>query len=180
MNRVCKIVDRIKDISLLQLLEMCYIFLIIYIAVDIGLKVNELEKYDVERLLNDVKTKYPNSHIRFQNIQIYGKDTYTIKQSVIAVSHSFYIRNNKLQPEGSNLLLMCSFIPVLVFVTLRQITNTVKIRELHKKKGTYYVLLIGCYLIGLFVFRDNALEKSFKKKTEYDMNHIDLTKYLKQ
>lgn len=195
MHNFSKIfIDRLKNITVFQLLLILFFAFVLYSIVDVFIKVQTHRNYDMEKLLADIQKRYPKSELTFQNIRI--EDNY-LKRHAYSTNNSyddtyyettyFYISNNQLKKEPSFLWVMYLFPSFLCLAIFHEDPRTLKIRKLNKVSTRTWFLVIGSFFISLFIVvssidkyeRKFLHHNTFKSETDAIVNQADLSNYKK-
>lgn len=185
-------IDRLKNITVFQLLLILFFAFVFYSTIDVFFKVQTHRNYDMEKLLTDIQRKYPKSELTFQNIRIESND---LKRHNFSDRYDdtyyettyFYIRNNQLKKEPNFLWVLFLF-PSFLFLTIfHEDPRTLKIRKLNKVSTQTWSWVIGCIFISFFIVIGSIdkYEKkylhynTFKNKTDAIVNQVDLSNYKK-
>jgi len=179
-----------KNNTVFQVLRIVFFLFLCYACVDVSYKVNELNKYDVNRLLADIQQKYPKSELTFQNIYIEGNhlkehsyqehydETYFESKYV-------YIKDNKLQQEPNFLWLLYGFAPLMFLTIFHEDPRTLKVKDLNKVSLFTWSWIFGSIIISLIIYNTTenkyhthrASPNEFKYETEALLNKINLIDY---
>lgn len=120
------------------------------------------EGYDIDKLLLEIKKKYPSSSLTVSTIKVthYNKSNY------------FYIKKNRFIPVSNNAWILF-FVPVVIFIQVFYLIP----RDVKKNKKKLYQIasIIGISLIAgvIFSFFFNESSKLFLS----ELNEIDLERF---
>ncbi len=181
-----------KNITLFQALLIVSALYICFAATDVITKTLQLKKYDIERLLADIQSKYPNSELKVQNIKVVdnfmkrgsARTTYYIYDS-----NYFYIKDNQFCKEPSYFWLLF-FVPPLIVLTIFNDPRNLKLKDINTVSdmarfsafGVFFLFLI---VMGFFFWMGDDREYvtggygNFNYSSQEFMSNIDLSKYLK-
>ncbi len=139
--------EQLKNLTIFQLLKIFFCLFMLYAVIDIFFKMREHRKYDMEKILFDIKKTLPKSRLTFQNINIEENQLLTNpyargSDNTYYETYSVYIKHNQLQKEP-NFLWLIIFLPILIILslTLGDI-RVIKIRNLGKADAFAYVLIV--------------------------------------
>lgn len=193
MHNFSKIfIDRLKNITVFQLLLILFFAFVLYSIVDVFFKVQTHRNYDMEKLLADIQKRYPKSELTFQNIRI--EDNH-LKRHTYSDSYDdtyyettyFYIRNNQLKKEPNFLWVLFLFPCFLILTVFHEDPRTLKIRKLNKVSLRTWSWIIASFVMSFFVLissidkyeRKHLYHNTFKNETDAIVNQADLSNYKK-
>jgi hypothetical protein len=183
----------IKNITVYQVLLILFWVFIAHATFSVFSKIYEHKKYDMEKILFDIKKEFPFSTLNFQNIRIQGNDE---KRSVSrnGAPDSYYesvhvsIKNDKLQKEA-NFLWLLFLLPCLLFLMIFELPRdprNLKVKNLNKVKPETFLWIFGSLIISLIIaaptFNDRYSSShkdlnAFQRETSILLNKINLENY---
>lgn len=160
---------------------------------DVFSKIQEHRSYDMQKILIDIKKKYPFSTLNFQNIKIEGN------YAKRGVSHNgapedYYestyvsIKNGKLRKENNFTWLLC-FFPLILILFVSQIPKdprTLKIKDLHTIGLKTFIYILSSIFISVIIFSPLFKDKyvspykdinEFSREISILLDEINLEKY---
>lgn len=180
-----------KNITTYRALTIIFFMFLGYAFVDVYFKIKEHKKYDMDKILIDIKKRYPEARLTFQNIRVEDdklKRTHTVESGLPDTYYeSVYlrIRDNRLQRDvGCNWIL--SFTPLFIIFLF---FNSAPITDLKKVKWVICISLLVSLIVYVYVFvgdnEDPYLTKyisayEFKNGITSLLSEIDLNNYKKE
>lgn len=185
----------LKEITVYQLMSIAFFMFLTYAVIDVFYKVNEHKKYDMDKILSDIKKEYPKAIVTFQNIKIEGnhaKRTYSDNGAPESYYETIYvyIKNNQLKKEPNFIWLLFAFPPLLFLTVFHQDPRTLKIKDLYKVSLHTWSWIIGSVFISIIMSISSFSEgkyvspyrdfNEFNRETTILLNQINLDNYKKQ
>ncbi len=146
-----------KNITVFHCITLFFSVFIFYALFNVYFKVQEHKKYDMERILSDIKKKYPKSELTFQNIIIeanHPKKTYSENGALEYYYEKkyVYIKDNQLQKEANYIWMLFAFPPLLFLTIFHQNPRTLKVKDLHQVSLHTWSWIIGSIFITMIMF----------------------------
>lgn len=130
--------NALSNITLGQVFRILVGLLIAYQIISMLLKVNETRHYNREKLVHEIKKKYPKTTLNFQNIVIEDNDVkYTSGRGGGYYHESVHLKiKDGVLKEEVNYKVVLALIPVLVLsLTFLDFLSTQKIFEMTRDDG---------------------------------------------
>jgi len=168
-------IKQLKNLTVFQFLTIFFCLFIFYAAVDIGLKIREHRKYDMQKIFVDIQKIFPKARLTFQNINIEENQMLTNpyargSDNTYYESYSIYIKNNQLIKEP-NFLWLIIFLPILIILslTLGDI-RILKVKDLGKADSFAYVLIV-IFLFCAFIMNIKEIA-NYSFEEEYETQYL--------